>query len=74
MKELEAFDPNLAQRRHILVANKIDLLDSDKERLHKVETFAKEEMLPFYAISALKKQGLRPIIAAMKSVLDELEE
>jgi GTP-binding protein len=74
MKELEAFDPNLAERRQILVANKIDLLGDSQERLNKVESLAVAEKLPFYAISATKKQGLRPVISAMKSVLEELEE
>jgi GTP-binding protein len=74
MKELEAFDPKLAERRQILVANKIDLLDRSRERLEKVEAFAVEEKCPFYAISALKKQGLRQVVAAMKSMLEELEE
>ena len=74
MKELEAFDPNLAKRRQILVANKIDLLGDAQERLNKVESLASAEKLPFYAISAMKKQGLRPVVAEMKSVLEELED
>ncbi|MFC2165468.1 GTPase ObgE [Acidobacteriota bacterium] len=74
MKELEAFDTNLAKRRQILVANKIDLLGDNLDRLNKVESLAKAETLPFYAISAMKKQGLRPVISAMKDMLEELEE
>lgn len=74
MKELEAFNPNLSKRRQILLANKIDLLGDAKERLNNVESFAKTEKLPFYAISALKKQGLKPVISAMKVLLEELDE
>jgi len=74
MKELKAFDPNLARRRQILVANKIDLLSDVQERLNKVESFAMAEKIPFYAISAMKKQGLRQLVSAIKDVLEELEE
>jgi len=74
MKELEAFDTTLAKRRQILVANKIDLLGGAEERLNKIESLAKEENLPFCAISALTKQGLQKVVSAMKGVLEEIEE
>jgi len=74
MKELEAFDPNLARRKQILVANKIDLLSDVQERLNKVESLAMAEKIRFHAISAMKKQGLRQLVSAMKDVLEELEE
>ena len=74
MKELEAFDSNLTKRRQILVANKIDLLGDVQDRLNKVKSLARAEKLPFYAISAMKKEGLRPVISAMKVVLEELDE
>ncbi len=74
MKELEAFDPNLAKHRQILVANKIDLLGDAQERLNAVESLALAEKIPFFAISAMKRQGLRPVVSAMKSALKELED
>jgi GTPase len=64
-EELAQFDPKLIKRRQILVANKIDLLLDKQERLKKVEQLAKKEKIPFFAISALKKNGLMPLVREM---------
>jgi len=69
-KEIEAFNPRLAQRHQILVANKIDLLGEDKGRLEKVKALAGKEGLPFYAISALNEKGLKELISMMAESLD----
>jgi len=74
MKELEAHDPNLAKRQQILVANKIDLLGENRERLNKVESFARKENLSYYAISAMTKQGLPQVVSAMRNALEEIAE
>ncbi len=65
-KELESFDRSLIERPQILVANKADLLgDDDEGRLAELESLAKHVGLPFYAISALKRVGLKELIQAM---------
>jgi GTP-binding protein len=73
MRELQAFDPKLSNRKQILVANKIDLLGADRERLKRVKVLAHEKGLPFYAISALRSMGLKPLVAAMAESLDGQE-
>jgi len=65
MKELEAFNPELARRRQILVANKIDLLGRDQSRLESLRKFAARQRLPFFAVSAAKGTGLKPLVAEM---------
>lgn len=65
LKELAAFNPKLVERQQILVANKIDLLDKDKTRLEAVRSLAQKENLPFVAISALKNEGLKRLVAMM---------
>ncbi len=65
MKELEAFNPLLVRKRQILVANKIDLLEDDNERLKIVKGLARSKKLPFFAVSALKKIGLKELVSAM---------
>ncbi|MCJ7612814.1 MAG: GTPase ObgE, partial [Candidatus Aminicenantes bacterium] len=65
MKELEAFNPELARRRQILVANKIDLLGRDQSRLESLRKFAARRRLPFLAVSAAKGTGLKPLVAEM---------
>ena len=74
LKELEAFNPKLIHRRQILVANKIDLLDKNKDRLEAVKALAQKEGLPFLAISALRKKGLKELVALMAESLDSLQE
>ncbi len=73
MKELEAFDPGLARRPEILVANKTDLLGDDVERLSGLKKLARRKHLRFFAISAMKGTGLKPLIAGIAAALDELE-
>ncbi len=72
MKELEAFNRKLIERRQILVANKIDLIESHTERLKKIEFLAQEKGFPFYAISALKEKGLKSLVLTTARTLDKL--
>lgn len=74
MKELESFNPGLARRAQIVAANKVDLLGGDTSRLEKLKKMAARKRIPFFAISALKGEGLRPLIAAMARTLERLEE
>ncbi|MCX6559517.1 MAG: GTPase ObgE [Candidatus Aminicenantes bacterium] len=67
MKELEAFNPELARRPQVIVANKIDLLGEDRSRLTAVRKMAARRKLPFVALSAIKSEG----VAALKSLLAE---
>ena len=72
MKEITAFNREVAGRSQILVANKIDLLGRDKERLNAVKELAERERLPFYAISAVKGAGLKTLVAAIAETLERL--
>ncbi|MBN1224941.1 MAG: GTPase ObgE [Candidatus Aminicenantes bacterium] len=74
MKELQAFDPQMITRKQLLVANKIDLLGEDEERLKRIELLAHDKGLRFCSISALKNTGLKKLVAAMVKTLDGLEE
>jgi GTP-binding protein len=69
MGELGSYSPELAARPQILVANKIDLLAKDKKRLEAVKRLAARRKLPFFAISALKQEGLRELVGAMARAL-----
>ncbi|GAH19003.1 unnamed protein product, partial [marine sediment metagenome] len=62
MKELEAFSPRLVKRHQILAANKIDLLGTKERGLSEVRKLARREGLPFFAISALKEEGLKKLV------------
>jgi GTP-binding protein len=73
MKELEAFNPGLARRPQVLVANKIDLLGRDKSRLMELKRMAARKKIPFFAVSALKNEGLKPLVRAMAAALARQE-
>jgi GTP-binding protein len=74
MKELEAFSPEVAARPQVLAANKIDLLGDDKTRLARLRRMAAGKKIPFFAISALKRQGLGPLVEGLARALDRLGE
>lgn len=74
MKEIEVFNSQIAKRYQIIAANKTDLLGKKKERLDEVRELAKKKGLPFFAISALKGEGLRELIYAISETLNLLKE
>jgi GTP-binding protein len=72
MKELEAFSPEVAARPQVLAANKVDLLGDDKDRLTRLKRLAARRKIPLFAVSALKREGLRPLVEALARRLEEL--
>lgn len=74
LKEIEAFSPRLVERHQILAANKIDLLEEKNAGLEDLKKLAKEEGFPFFAISALKKQGLGKLVNELARILDQIKE
>ncbi|MFQ6083106.1 MAG: GTPase ObgE [Candidatus Aminicenantia bacterium] len=73
LEELKSFNPDLAHRPQILVANKIDLLTQDKSKLIKLKNFARERNIPFHSISALKGKGLKELVEATYQMLAQLK-
>ena len=63
--ELEAYSDQLSLKKQILVANKMDLLES-KENLKR---FKKKVKGKIFLISALEKEGLDKLIAEIRKVL-----
>jgi len=74
MGELDSYNPDLAGRPLILVANKIDLLSQGKKRLAAVKRLAVRRKLAFFAISAMKGQGLMELVSAISETLAGLEK
>jgi GTP-binding protein len=71
LKELESFNPELCKREQIIAANKTDLLGDKRDRLERVKKMAQKEHLPFYPISALKKEGLKELIYGIEKILNK---
>lgn len=74
MKELKAYSGELAERKQILVPNKIDLLGREKGRLENIRRLARKEKLPCFPISAISGKGVKDLVANMAGTLAELEE
>lgn len=66
--ELERYNSELLQRRQIVVANKIDVLD-DHERLSSLQKFCEQQGIVCYPISAVTGQGVRDVVHAISQWL-----
>ena len=70
--ELAAFRPPLDNRPQIMAANKTDLLAGDTERLEALRKLARSRRIPFFPISALRADGLKPLLRAVARKLESL--
>ncbi|HKR21519.1 MAG TPA: GTPase ObgE [Pyrinomonadaceae bacterium] len=70
-RELASYNEELATRPQIVVATKIDALD-EPERLASLRERAEQDGKPFFAISSATGAGVRELIHAVSSKLDEL--
>jgi GTPase len=63
VKELQLFDPAVASKPQIVVANKIDALD-DPSRLERLERYVARQKLPLFRISGVTGEGVDQLLAA----------
>ncbi len=69
-KELEKFDPDLAKRPQIVVANKIDL--AEDEQLERLEKYFKEKGYEYHTMCAPILEGTSEIVSAVWNNLQTL--
>ena len=62
-RELELFDPAVAAKPQLVVANKIDAVD-DQDRVKALEKRVKKAKLPFFAISGVTGAGVDALLEA----------
>jgi GTP-binding protein len=72
-RELELFDPQVAAKPQIVVANKIDVPEARQAAALLKEKFASMG-IPFHAISAVTHEGLRELTIAIIRKLEERKE
>ena len=70
-KELKKYSEKLSQRKQILVATKIDVIQ-DETRIKKLEELAQKENLELYKISAVTGEGVQNLIDHVSKVLETL--
>jgi len=73
-KELQEFNPELLKRKQVVVANKIDLLGRNDQRLMRIKELAEQENLPFFGVSALKGEGMRDLVSWLGLALGLTDE
>ena len=69
-KELEAFNKKILDKPQIVIANKMDMPNSDKN----LEEFRSKVDVPVYPISALTGKGLDKVIEALAEKLDTIKK
>ena len=70
--ELREYNPELADRPQLVVANKCDLLGEDRELLDKFRAYVEEQGYPFFELSAAAHQGTRELVLAAAEALKDL--
>ncbi|HEY3375832.1 MAG TPA: GTPase ObgE [Candidatus Aquicultor sp.] len=71
-RELELYDPDLADRPQIVAGNKIDLPEA-QSNIERVEAYMQEHDMPFYPISAAVGTGVDRLVYAIADMLDRVE-
>jgi GTP-binding protein len=72
-RELSSYDPRLTQRPYLVAGNKIDL-PCDPSTLDRFQQFCQTNQIPLFFISALKKEGLDPLVSYFRRMLQLHEE
>jgi len=70
--ELASYNPELANRPQLVIATKIDALD-ERERLDSLRAEVEKDGKPFFAISSATGEGVRELVTAIGTRLDELK-
>jgi GTP-binding protein len=71
--ELAAFDPNLPDRPAVIALNKLDLVTAD-EAEHAARKISADTGLAAFPISAHKRIGLEPLVAAIAERLRQIDK
>lgn len=72
-KELEAYNPELANRPQIIAANKIDMIyDNPDEVLDKLKNEFEPKGYEVYPISALSGEGISKVLYKVRQMLDDI--
>jgi GTP-binding protein len=72
-RELAAYQPVLAEKRMVLVANKLDI-KGEGLALEALRRYAGRKRIPFHAISAVTGEGIKPLLNFLgEQVMEQVE-
>lgn len=69
-KELESYDLKLRERPQLVIANKMDMPDSEQNLKVFKEKIAEEDNIEVFEVSALTKQGLNAVLSRTADLLE----
>lgn len=73
-KELEAYNPEIAQRPQVIAANKIDcIFDGDGNPIDRLKEEFEPKGIRVFPISAVSGEGVRELLFYVKELLDQSE-
>lgn len=70
-EELSTYSKKLANRKQIIVANKLDVMQNE-ELLHELEELTKKEQIELFKISAVTGEGIDNLMNRVTTMLKEL--
>ncbi|MBD5499686.1 MAG: GTPase ObgE [Lachnospiraceae bacterium] len=76
-KELEVYNPEIAQRPQVIAANKIDMIYDDGTGNDPIEALKKEfepKGIKVYPISAVSGKGIRELLYHVRNMLDTVDD
>lgn len=76
-KELQAYNPEIAERPRVIAANKIDMIFDDGSGTDPVEALKKEfepQGIAVYPISAVSGKGIRELLYHVRKLLDSIDD
>lgn len=73
-KELESYNPEIAGKPQMIAANKIDMIyEKDADPVEAIRKEFEPKQIPVYAISAISGAGIKELLYAVSSRLEELD-
>ena len=73
-EELNKYSEKLSKKEQIVVANKIDSLDSENKNLDELEKFCKKNKLTLFKISAVTGEGINELLSFVAQKLKTIEK
>jgi GTP-binding protein len=70
VNELSLFNPDLLNRKQLVVASKLDVL-SDSRKLSRLKAMCTRRRLPFLGISSVTGEGIKDLVRRIAKMLDE---
>ena len=73
-KELETYNPEIANRPQVIAANKTDMILGDEDPVQKLKNEFEPQGIRVYPISAISGKGIRELLYYVREMLDKTDD